>query len=127
MEDIFTNRLRREREARGFKKYQAATFLGIKNSTYGHYEQGKRRPDYEVLLQIAERYEVTVDYLLGKSHYWRAETGPDIQAILDLSDDEIIKGVQFKVDSETLTELQVRRLIAFVRAERFGAVKDERQ
>lgn len=126
MDDILTNRLRRERERRNFKKYQAAKFLEIKNSTYGHYEQGKRRPDIATLLHIANRYEVSVDYLLGKSHYRNAQAGPDMQAILDLTDDEIVKSVQFKVDSQTLSESQVQRLIAFVRAERFVG-KDDRQ
>lgn len=117
MEDIFAIRLKREREERGWQKQQAAKYLGLQNSTYGHYEKANRRPDYDTLLRIAEKYEVSVDYLLGKSHF-KNGGGPQITAILDLTDDQIVKSVQFKVDSEPLTETQVRRLIAFVRAER---------
>lgn len=114
MKDIFSIRLTRERELRGFNKGEAAKFLGLQNSTYCHYEQGNRHPDYDALLRIAESYEVSVDYLLGKNHL--RQGSPDMQAILDLTDDQIVKNVKFKVDSEVLTAEQVRRLIAFVRS-----------
>lgn len=117
MEDIFTKRLAREREERGWDKKQAAQHLGIKYSAYCQYENGNRKPKHEKLVAIASFYGVTVDYLLGNNHFKQSET-PDIHAILDLSDEQIVKDVQFKVDHEPLTEAQVRRLIAFVRAER---------
>lgn len=115
--DIFATRLTRERESRGWTKEHAANELGLKYSTLVHYEAGKRRPDYETVVKIAQHYGVTVDYLLGSSHVKQGD-GPDLQSILDLSDEQILQNVKFSVDAQLLSEIQVRRLIAFVRAER---------
>ena len=34
---------------------------------YQYYEGGRRRPDYETLVAIADYLEVTTDYLLGRT------------------------------------------------------------
>ncbi|MCL6600286.1 MAG: helix-turn-helix domain-containing protein [Alicyclobacillus macrosporangiidus] len=41
--------------------------LGIARTTYAMYEQGRREPDAETLSKLAELYDVTVDYLLGRT------------------------------------------------------------
>ena len=54
------------REKRGWTKTHAAKQLGIKTmSTYANWEYDLRQPDNEMLLKIAELYEVSTDYLLG--------------------------------------------------------------
>ena len=40
--------------------------MGIVRTTYSNYESGNRQPDNETLKKLADFYEVTVDYLLGK-------------------------------------------------------------
>lgn len=55
-----------------------AEFLGISRPTVGFYENGDRIPDALVLKQIAERCDVTTDYLVGLSDnktYSNAEIG----------------------------------------------------
>ena len=44
-----------------------ADFLGIKLRSYQNYEGGSRRPDYEGLVALADYFDVTTDYLLGRS------------------------------------------------------------
>ena len=44
-----------------------ASYLNISASAYGFYEQGKRMPTFDVLSNLADYFEVSVDYLLGKS------------------------------------------------------------
>jgi transcriptional regulator with XRE-family HTH domain len=54
----------------GKKKTQSevASFLGIDRSTYGKYETGDSFPDLEKLLQISAYFNVSTDYLLGKTN-----------------------------------------------------------
>jgi len=49
------------------KKTQVETAcdLGLKYSTYAMYETGRREPDLETLVRMAEYFNVTVDWLLG--------------------------------------------------------------
>lgn len=46
---------------------EIADYLGITRPAYTAYERGTRQPDYETLNKIANYYDVTSDYLLGRS------------------------------------------------------------
>lgn len=59
--------LRDLRKDRGFTLAFVAKSLHIGTSTLGAYERGKRFPPYETLIQIADFYNVNVDYLLGRT------------------------------------------------------------
>jgi len=41
--------------------------LEIPYSTYRRYEAGERTPDVPALIQIADFYQVTIDYLVGRT------------------------------------------------------------
>lgn len=41
--------------------------LGISRASLGYYESGERKPDAEILLKIANYYNVSCDYLLGRT------------------------------------------------------------
>ncbi|MDG0791965.1 helix-turn-helix domain-containing protein [Cohnella ginsengisoli] len=60
------DRLKKEREKRGWTKKYAADRLGLKQmSTYANYEYGLRDPDTEMLVKLASLYETSTDYLMG--------------------------------------------------------------
>lgn len=63
----FAERLRALRKEAKIKQREMANLLGVNIRTYQHYEGGERRPDYETLVAIADRFDVTLDYLLGRS------------------------------------------------------------
>ncbi len=64
---VLSEKLTELREKRGWTKTNVAKKLGIKTmSTYANWEYGLREPDHATLLNIADMYEVSVDYLLGK-------------------------------------------------------------
>lgn len=60
------DRLRKLRESTGLNQKQFAENINMKQTTYNGYETGKHVPKSEVLVLLAERYGVSVDYLLGK-------------------------------------------------------------
>lgn len=63
----FAERLRGLRIEKGMKQREMAGFMGIQLRSYQHYESGERRPDYEGLVALADYFDVTTDYLLGRS------------------------------------------------------------
>lgn len=63
----FSERLKKLREERNFKQIDVCKILNLNKVTYWGYEKGKRQPDYDTLLKIANFFDVSVDYLLGKS------------------------------------------------------------
>ena len=48
------------------QKYVAAQ-LNVSQRTYSHYENGSRSLPVDVLCRIADFYEVSTDYLLGRT------------------------------------------------------------
>jgi len=60
MENIY-KKLRGDRS-----QEEVAKQIGISQRTYSHYENGKREPDHKTLITIADFFDVTIDYLLGR-------------------------------------------------------------
>lgn len=58
--------LKRERQALGLTQEEMALRLEISTSSYALYEQNRRHPDYDILLQLADVFNCSVDYLLGR-------------------------------------------------------------
>ena len=63
----FSERVRELRQEKGMKQREMADVLQIKLRSYQNYEGGERRPDYEGLDALADYFDVTTDYLLGRS------------------------------------------------------------
>ena len=61
------NRMKELREERKLNMKEAAQRLGIPYTTYVNYEKGMREPNSEMLIQIANFYNTSIDYLLGRS------------------------------------------------------------
>ena len=63
---MFTERLRFCRQEKNLTQKQVAEFLGMTMRSYQRYELGDRKPDIEKLVVIADFFNVSADYLLGR-------------------------------------------------------------
>jgi transcriptional regulator with XRE-family HTH domain len=59
-------RLKELREYKGITQEQLAERLGVAKSTIGMWENAKREPDLAMLSEIADFFDVSVDYLIGR-------------------------------------------------------------
>lgn len=64
---MFGERLASLRKRKGLSQYALAERLNFSRGQLANYEQGKREPDYNTLQKIADFFEVSVDYLLGRT------------------------------------------------------------
>jgi len=64
---MFAEVLKLLRQEKGFSQRELAKELNISHSTLGMYEVGKREPDHNTLRRIADYFDVSLDYLLGRS------------------------------------------------------------
>ncbi|MED0677687.1 MULTISPECIES: helix-turn-helix domain-containing protein [Aneurinibacillus] len=60
-------RIKYLREKNGYAQKFVAEKIGVRNNTLSSYESDKRQPDYDTLQKIADFFEVSVDYLLGRT------------------------------------------------------------
>lgn len=61
-------RIRDLREDHDLKQKDLANYLSIDQSTYSDYETGKINIPVEMLIKIADYYNVSLDYLVGRSN-----------------------------------------------------------
>lgn len=53
------------RESENLTQEEFGGLFGIKKTTYQGYESGKREPDSDFWIAVAEKYNVSIDYLMG--------------------------------------------------------------
>lgn len=63
---ILAERLRELRKKNRMTQKDVAAFLGISESGYGYYEQGRNEPSLETLRKLASKYDVSVSYITGE-------------------------------------------------------------
>lgn len=68
MNKDFPRILKLLRKERGLRQKEAADKLGVAQALLSHYENGKRECGLDFLIQAADFYNVSVDYLLGRTN-----------------------------------------------------------
>lgn len=64
---FFANRLQELRENSFISRKDLAAALNISVSALGMYERGQREPNIDMLVKIADYFDVSVDFLLGRT------------------------------------------------------------
>ena len=99
-------RLKKIRTNKGLTQTEVANNLKISQQAYANYETGKRQPDQEMLAKIADYFDVSVDYLLGR-----------IDTPKPSSLDEQLSGVDFALWSEAkdMTDSEKQDIINYMK------------
>ena len=92
---VFGERMRILRQNLGISQQQVDDKLNISRNLLSNYERGIRQPDYQMLVRLADFYEVSLDYLLGRSDTYKTQNvctdreTEIINRVLRLSDESI--------------------------------------
>lgn len=83
---MFGRKLKELRLERKINQSELGEIIGISPSTVGMYERDQRFPDKDILGKIADYFEVSVDYLLGRTdernvHKEKPKLDPGIKTI----------------------------------------------
>lgn len=100
------NRIKILREEKNINQEELAKILSISPSAVGMYERDAREPNDEITLKLADFFNVSTDYLLGKSDV--RNSGKQIDEILN----EAMIGMS-KEEYEKLTETQKKQIRDF--------------
>ncbi len=65
---MYFRRLRDLREDKDLTQAQVAHLLGIQQTVYSRYERGYQNIPLEFLLFLADYYQVSTDYILGRTN-----------------------------------------------------------
>lgn len=75
--EVFSDRLRSAREYRGLTQNDLAKLTGLNPAAVSHFETGGRKPSFDNLRLLADKLDVTTDYLLGRVEHFKELAGAD--------------------------------------------------
>ncbi len=64
---IFSKRLRELRKEMRLRQEDIAADLNVSRQTISKYERGDREPDFYMLNRLADYYQVSIDFLFGRT------------------------------------------------------------
>lgn len=114
---MIKERLRELRKEKSKHQKDIAAILGISVTGYASYEQGLTNPSLETLLILADFYNVSTDYLLGKtdSRYTQAELD-FYNEVKERGIDELIHEYNISLGDESMSEREERILIKLIKS-----------
>ena len=65
--DMMQNNLRKLRKEKGLSQIAVQMQTGIEQAHISKYENGERVPPTETLMQLADFYGVSMDYIMGRT------------------------------------------------------------
>ena len=98
------NILKQLREKKNVYQKDVAKYLGVDRTTYVKYENGDSTPNPDMLVKLSDYFNVSVDYILGKTN---------IPQPLN----EKLEGVEFALYGEIhdLTEEEKQDILSYVK------------
>lgn len=93
-------RLKELRTKKGLTQYELALKLNIARSTYNGYEQNFSEPNIETLCNLADYYNVTLDYLVGREHnndigYLNEQQKNAVKIVQQLNPQNLIQAIAY--------------------------------
>jgi transcriptional regulator with XRE-family HTH domain len=104
-------RLRKLREARGLSQIELSNELKLADSIIATYELGKKEPSLYHLTLIADYFNVSIDYLLGRDEEIYKKN-------LHKPLDKLLETYSFYLDGKPATKEEIIDAIAFIKAKR---------
>lgn len=79
--NTLSERLEECRKKKGVKQSEAADRINVHRSMISYYESGTRKPNLEDLIMLADFYNVSIDYLVGRTD--TPTTDKDLRFVCD--------------------------------------------
>lgn len=119
---MFQIRLKELREKAGYSQQGFADAFGTKQSIVGNWEAGAREPKFEVMQKLADFFDVSVDYLLGRND--TLKPSKETETKKEVSDDDI-KFALFGGDVTDEAYEDVKRFAQFIKEKYEKGGKDQ--
>ena len=112
--NIFAKRLKELREENGLIQKELADKIGVKRGTVAAWEAG-RMPERGALERIANYFDISVDYLLGRSDVRSEVTHRETQDVTVEELEKVLKDANIMFDGYSLDNEDKEDVIEFVK------------
>jgi len=113
---IIGKRIRLLRQENNYTQEQFGKIFGLVKSTVSLYESGKSNPDDEIKRKIADYFDVSIDWLLG-----RTEERSTVDKIVNKNNqkafeiEEILDRFRIRFEGQKLTKKDIKSVFSFLR------------
>ena len=92
------------RQKNGLTQREVAQFWGVDRTTYVKYERGDSEPNFDTILKLADFFDTTTDYILGKTNNPK-------------SLDEQLEGIEFALFGEVrdMTDEEKQDVLEYIK------------
>ncbi|MDE5978204.1 MAG: helix-turn-helix domain-containing protein [Turicibacter sp.] len=112
------NSISKVRKEAGLTQQQVANHLNVVRTSISNWENGTRTPDAEILVKLAELFNVSVDYLLGKQTTPKNKTAnPTVPIFQEL--DKVTQDMLIDINSLNNNEREeLKNFIDFIKSKK---------
>lgn len=97
----FPERLKKLREDKGLTMAELSRKIGsISQGSLSHYEAGTRTPGLNILIELSNFFNCSIDYLTGQTDYKNQEELIKKYHLEDKSVEEVLKGLELYEESD---------------------------
>lgn len=101
---MFDDRLACLRKAKGISMRQCANELGIPYTTYVSYEKNERDPKSEQLIELADYFNVSIDYLLGRTKEQKVNKEVANNLVLTKHEEQVLTSYRNKTEMQNAVD-----------------------
>ena len=112
---MLPERIKILRVEKNWTQLEVSQKLKIGRSTYIGYEKGTSQPSNEMIIVLANLYNVTTDYILGNIDLKLSPAETEFVNEIELSNAELMKRFRITVDNHELPAEQILSLIDVAR------------
>ena len=102
------------RKQHNLSQKEIGNIFHASQNTVSQWENGTRKPSYDIIQEIADYFEVSVDYLLGRQEQLPELNSKDkreIQEILDDTEQQLLSQDGLMFDGSPATDEDVQKII----------------
>ncbi|VBB06492.1 Hypothetical protein LUCI_1725 [Lucifera butyrica] len=107
---MFAERLKMLRTGKGITQEELARLCGVRQQTIGGWETGRTQPDQKSIVYLADLFDVSIDFLFGRTNERQPGTG--VKAIDDPEVLDFMKDItaDFRLD-KNISEKEKREIL----------------
>lgn len=102
------------RKQHNLSQKEIGNIFHASQNTVSQWENGTRKPSYDIIQEIADYFDVSVDYLLGRQEQLSELNSKDkreIQEILDDTEQQLLSQDGLMFDGSPATDEDVQKII----------------
>lgn len=107
-------RLKELRKSKRLTQSDMASFIGVNQNTYSYWENGKTKIDNETLEKLADYFNVSVDYLLGREESDTNYYDPEVAEMINAAHKDPDLRVLFSA-SKKLTKDELQAVLSMIK------------